>query len=143
MEEWKDIKGYEGLYQVSNEGNVKSVDRIVVANSRWGSAREMLFKGRMIKQSSTSSGYLKVQLSKNGVVSNKDVHRIVYEAFNGTIPDGMQVNHKDECKTNNKLENLELLTPKENSNYGTGIERMKQSKKKRLGKNPNPLHLSA
>ena len=132
MEEWKDIKGYERLYQVSNEGNVKSVDRIVAANSRWGSAREMLFKSKMIKQFLGMNGYMKVSLSKNGVIKSKDVHRMVYEAFCGTIDNDLQVNHKDECKTNNKLENLELLTPKENTNYGTHNERMKESKRKRL-----------
>lgn len=131
MEEWKDILGYEGLYQVSNEGRVRSLDRIVVANSRWGVLREMLFKGKIIKQFVGNNGYMKVSLSKNSKTNSKDVHRLVYEAFYGTIDSNLQVNHKDECKVNNKLENLELLTPKDNTNYGTHNERMKESKRLR------------
>ncbi len=129
MDIWKDVKDYEGYYQVNDKGDIKSLDREFEAPCRWGGKRIMKYKGRIVKQSSTSSGYLKVQLSKNSVKTNKDVHRVVYEAFNGTIPDGMQVNHKDENKHNNCISNLELLTPKENSNYGTGIERMKATKR--------------
>ncbi len=129
MEIWKDILGYEGLYQVSNYGNVRSVDRYVEANSRWGVLRKMLFKGKEIKQFLGNSGYLKASLSKNGKVSSKDTHRMVYEAFNGIIPENMQVNHKDENKKNNNISNLEILTPKENTNYGTHNERMKQTKR--------------
>ena len=129
MEEWRDIKGYEGLYQVSNEGRVKSLDRIVTANSRWGKTRKMMFKGRDVKQFIGENGYFKVSLCKNGKPISKDVHRLVYEAFNGKILDNMQVNHIDENKTNNTLSNLNLLTPKENTNWGTAIERMKETKR--------------
>ena len=131
MEIWRDIKGYEGLYQVSNYGKVRSLDRTTFANSRWGKVRSMNFKGRIIKQFVGKNGYMKVSLCKDGKVHSKDVHRLVYEAFIREIVEGMQVNHIDENKTNNKVENLNLLTPKENSNWGTAIERMKKTKRLR------------
>ena len=130
MEEiWNDVIGFEGLYQASNLGNVKSIERTVVAPCRWGGERKMTFQEKIVKQFKTNSGYLKVMLSKNGIRYNKDVHRLVYEAFNGIIPKGMYVNHKDECKTNNVLTNLEIMTPSENINYGTAIDRMKETKR--------------
>lgn len=131
MEIWKDIIDYENLYKVSNEGNVKSVDRLIEANSRWGVQRVMFYKGKPLKQFVGKNGYLKVTLSKNGTVKSKDVHRLVYEAFNGRIQDDMQVNHIDENKSNNHIENLNLLTPKENTNWGTAIDRMKRTKRLR------------
>jgi len=131
MEIWRDIEGYEGLYQVSNYGRVRSLDRTTFANSRWGKVRSMNFKGRIIKQFVGKNGYMKVSLCKDGKVHSKDIHRLVYEAFIGEIVEEMQVNHIDENKTNNKVENLNLLTPKENTNWGTAIERMKKTKRLR------------
>ena len=130
MEEWKDIRNYEGLYQGSSEGRIKSVDRIVRAKSRWGGYRDMLFKGKPLKQFLGDNGYLKVGLSKNGESTSKDVHKLIYEAFYGVVPDGMQVNHIDENKLNNCINNLNLLTPQDNTNYGTAIERMRKTKSK-------------
>lgn len=134
MEYWRDIKGYEGLYEISNEGKVRSTDRIIVGKSRWGGLRKMRFNGKEITQFKGNNGYMKVTLSKDGKLKSKDVHRLVYEAFNGEIPENLQVNHIDENKTNNSIENLNLLSPKENTNYGTGIERMKKSKQKRANR---------
>lgn len=133
-EKWADIIGFENLYEISNLGNVRSKDRIVEANSRWGVIRKMLFKGKPIKQFVGNNGYSKVSLCKDAKPISKDVHRLVYIAFNGEIPEGMFVNHIDENKKNNRLDNLNLLTPKENTNYGTGINRMKETKRKRLQK---------
>lgn len=107
MEEWKDIQGYEGLYQVSNEGRVKSL--------KFG--KEKILKGRI------SSNYLLVCLRKNGKSRNKLIHRLVAEAFLENPQNLQEVNHKDENKTNNHVENLEWCTPKYNSNYGTGHQR--------------------
>lgn len=100
MEEWRDIKGYEGLYQVSNEGRVWSIK-----NNIW------------LKPIDTH-GYYRVSLFKGGKYSKSFIHRLVYEAFVGEIPNEMQINHKDENIKNNCVWNLELLTPKENINYG-------------------------
>ena len=80
-------------------------------------------------------GYEQVTLSdNNNDKKTYSVHRVVYEAVSGTpIPEGMQVNHIDENKTNNHITNLNLMTPKENSNWGTGIERCARSRSKPLG----------
>ena len=109
---WKPIPGYEGLYQVSNLGRVKSL------NYRHTGKEGILSPGK------NTQGYYHVILAKNGKHKIFRVHRLVYEAFNGPIPDGMQINHNDEVKTNNNLENLSLVTCKENINWGTRNERM-------------------
>ena len=119
---WKDVCGFEGLYQVSNLGKVRSLDRLV--NSGIGIG---LRKGRVLKPQMTIRGYLQVGLNKDGKQKLFSVHRLVWTAFNGKRPEGMQVNHIDEDKTNNRLDNLNLMTPKENTNWGTGNERRAKS----------------
>ena len=109
MEEiWKDIEGYEGLYQISNKGRVKSL--------KWG-------KERILKPGITSSGYLKVLLCKNGMIKHIKIHRLVANAFITNPENKPQVNHKDENKFNNSVNNLEWSTAKENNNFGTRNER--------------------
>ena len=107
---WRDIPEYEGLYQASNLGRVKSLKR------PYGLKEKILKPGLVC-------GYYQVSLYKNLKVKHYMVHRLVWEAFNGSIPEGLQVNHINEIKTDNRLENLNLMTCKENINYGTGIER--------------------
>lgn len=107
-EVWKDIVGYEGLYQVSNLGGVKSL-------GNGGSHKTET----ILKQSSTVRGHLHVALCKNGKRKYYYTHVIEWEAFNGPIPEGMQVNHINEKTSDNRLENLNLMTPKENCNWGT------------------------
>lgn len=111
---WKPVLNYEGLYEVSNFGRVKS-----------------LISGKILKPRKRNDGYLSVVLCENGKTKMFYVHRLVYSAFNGEIPAGLQVNHiNDKDKTDNRLCNLNLMTPKENTNWGTGIQRRaeKQSK---------------
>ena len=122
---WKDIKGFEGLYQVSNIGRVKSLERFRKGENDC----LVLLKERILKQQ-ISRGYYRVQLCKNSIQKWYQVHRLVYEAFNGSITEGLQVNHINEIKTDNRLSNLNLMTCKENINYGTGIERRAKSKSK-------------
>lgn len=122
---WRPIRGYENLYEVSNLGKVRSLDRL--ANRNGGT---MLCKGRILKPLKTSNGYHQVDLYNDGKKIRFYVHRLVYEAFNGQIPEGMQVNHIDEDKTNNRLDNINMMTPKENTNWGTGNERRAKSKSK-------------
>ena len=107
-EVWKDVPDYEGYYQVSNLGNVKSVK-----------------KNRNLKMLVTNRGYHRVDLSKNNVVKHHQVHRLVIIAFKGydANPERNCVNHKDENPRNNNLDNLEWVTTKENTNYGTGLYR--------------------
>ena len=130
---WKDIKGFEGLYQASNLGRIKSLERFRKGkNGSLVPLKEKILKPRML-----NSGYYIVQLYKNSIQKWYQVHRIVWEAFNGSIPEGLQVNHINEIKTDNRLENLNLMTCKENINYGTGIER--RAKKQINGKKSKPV----
>ena len=121
MEEWRDIKGYEGRYQVSNLGRVKSL------KDRYGNYREKILNPR-----NSIQGYLDISLYKNGVSKRFKVHRLVAEAFISNINNYSQVNHKDENKQNNRVENLEWCTSKYNANYGT---RNKRHSEKMKGKN--------
>ncbi len=116
MEEiWKDIKGYEGLYQVSNLGRIKSLAREYSVN------KGKRYIGERIKnlRKDSRGHYLLVDLSKNGKSKTLLVHRIVAEHFINNPNNLTQVNHKDEDKTNNNVENLEWCDGKYNQNYGT------------------------
>lgn len=116
---WKPIKGYEGLYEVSSEGRVKSMSRTVNAPR----GRTLELPERMMSLTKEKEGYLVVGLRINGKLSQKRVHRLVAEAFIDNPLNKTQVNHINEVKNDNRLENLEWVTPKENTNHGTCIER--------------------
>lgn len=111
---WKDIIGYEGLYQVSNTGKVRSINY-----KHTGVIKELL-------PGNSGSGYLIVFLCKEGKRKKFLLHRLVVESFIGEIPKGLIVNHKDENKHNNYVENLEICTYKYNLNYGTRNERARK-----------------
>ena len=123
-EYWKPIKGYEDLYMVSNWGRVKSFDRWV--KSKNGSIR--ICRGRILKPYTNKDGYLYVVLSKNNKQKTFKVHRLVAEAFLPNPYNLLQVNHRDENKLNNNVDNLEWCTNEYNINYGTRTERMSKSK---------------
>lgn len=108
---WKDISGFNGIYQASNYGRIKSL---------------YFNKVTILKSANNGSGYPTVVLCKNKQRKTYLVHRLVWETFNDEIPEGMQVNHINECKTDNRLENLELMTRKENCNYGTRNQRLSE-----------------
>lgn len=113
---WKDIVGYEGYYKVSNKGNVRSVVRKDSIGRKCG--------GRKRKHFCREGGYPDVSLYKDGLRKQKLVHRLVAEAFIPN-PNGLpEVNHLDENKKNNCVENLEWCTSKYNTNHGTLIERL-------------------
>lgn len=117
---WKDVVGYEGLYQVSNLGKVRSVDRVV--DCRWGHNKKL--EGKEIKSNLDKDGYLKLALSKYGKRKTYAVHRLVADAFIPNPHNLPCINHKKEFeKTNNSVENLEWCTVKYNNNYGTHQER--------------------
>lgn len=109
MEEWKDIEGYEGLYQVSNLGRVKSLGNGSSNNS----------KERILKSYKNNNGYLRVFLCKEQIRKIYLVHRLVASAFIPNTDNLPQVNHIDEDKTNNRVDNLEWCDIKYNSNYGS------------------------
>lgn len=142
MEEeiWRDIPGYEGLYQASNLGRVRSLDRFEEFLNNNGKISTRHRKGRILRP---RHGRAQVTFAKDGVLSYPIVSRIVYSAFNGPIPEGMQVNHINEDFSDNRLENLNLMTPKENTNWGTGIRRRAKSASLKMkgrylyDKNPN------
>jgi hypothetical protein len=110
IEEWRDIGGYEGSYQVSNFGRVKSLDRVVMG--RWGTDRRI--KEKVLKEFVSRNGYCIIELCLDGVRKKHLVHRMVAKAFVLGEKDGDQVNHIDEDKTNNNSNNLEWCTPREN-----------------------------
>ena len=106
---WKDIKGYEGVYQVSNTGKIK---RIGEYSNQFGSTWE---SERILKPSSKENKYMIVGLSKEGKVKNKYVHRLVAEAFIPNLENKPTVNHKDGDRANNHESNLEWSTYLENN----------------------------
>lgn len=122
-EVWKDIKGYEGLYQVSNKGRVKSLSR-TVSRKRFGDYEK---PESILKNQKHSGGYMKVSLCADNKITNKFVHRLVGEAFLEKIESQDQINHKNEDKTDNNTGNLEWCDGFYNNNYGTKTERQKDS----------------
>lgn len=126
---WKDVVGYEGKYIVSNLGRVKSLN--------FG----RMHSERIMKQSATDNGYLFVNLWKNNKFRGYRIHRLVYDAFIGGLPkfnvsgkgiDRLEINHKNEIRTDNRLENLELITHKENVRYGSRTEKHRKAVSKKI-----------
>lgn len=120
-EQWKDIVGYEGQYQVSNCGRVKSLSHKTLITLPNGTKYYRTFKGRILKTKKDKYGYLFVSLN-NGNNTYK-VHRLVAMAFCEGYSYNKQVNHKDENKENNCANNLEWCTSKYNNQYGTHAQR--------------------
>ena len=134
IEIWKDIKGYEGFYQVSNLGRVRSLERDVF-NYRGTLMHHM--EEKILVQRIGKRGYAYVNLYLNGKYKSIQTHRLVALAFIPNPENKPQVNHKDEVKTNNVVDNLEWCTSKYNINYGTRIQRCVQNRKsQKLGNHP-------
>ena len=116
MEEiWKNIKGYEGEYEVSSHGRVRSLNRL-----SWNGVAYWMKEGRVLTPRKTKTGYLRVQL--NG----KDfyIHRLVGQAFIPNPENKETINHLDEDKSNNRVDNLQWATQSENNAWGDRIERI-------------------
>lgn len=110
MEEWRAVPGYEGLYEVSNKGNVRNVRR-----------------NTLLRLTKTKYGYIQVYLYKNGIRTGLRVHRLVAKAFLLNPENLTEVNHKDEDKTNNSVDNLEWCNRSYNINYGTRKDKVKDT----------------
>ena len=132
MEAWRDVLGYEGLYQVSDQGRVRSLDRINSAGKKTNGTLRKQTKNR-------KNGYLYVGLCKDGKRKNHSVHRLVAIAFIDNPHNLYTVNHKIEDKADNRASNLEWMSLSDNLNYGTHNARMK---KNRVGKCAGPNHFN-
>lgn len=125
-EKWADIPGYDGLYQVSNMGCVRSLDRAVMQNNCHGGVSIRRDRGKILTPTDNGKGYLVVGLRSGGKRKNHYVHRLVAEAFCEKKPGCFVVNHIDYNRKNNMAENLEFLSQAENVRYSSG--RMKKPK---------------
>ena len=126
-EEWRDIKGYEGIYQVSNLGRVKSLSHLVVRcnNSNY------ITKERILRPGVKKDKRMMVVLCVRGVKKSVSIHRLVAQAFIPNPDNLPEINHKDENPQNNTVTNLEWCTGYYNKHYGTALERMRNSLKGR------------
>lgn len=119
-ENWKSVVGFEGLYEVSDLGRVRSLNYL----GNTGKAK--------VLSPWSCRGYLRLGLYKDGKKKQFLVHTLVITAFRGPIPAGMQVNHRNEDKRDNRLVNLEVVTAKQNINHGTRNERAAKAKSKEV-----------
>lgn len=118
-EVWKDIRGYEGYYQVSNLGNVRSLDRVCDCSN----GVKIRHSGRILANAKNRNGYLSVTLYVDKKHKTMRVHRLVAEAFVPNPNNYDEVNHIDENKENNRSSNLEWCTRSYNCSYGSGLSK--------------------
>ena len=139
-EVWEDIKNYEGLYQVSNLGRVKSLDRIVYQKNSFGNIQKNIYKGKILSLFEDKDGYLRVNLKKDKKIKQYGVHVLVantflninkfkymeYEDLSKIDINRLQINHKNENKKDNCIDNLEFCTVAYNTNYGSREQKIIQ-----------------
>lgn len=131
-EEWRDILGFEGAYQISNLGRVKSLDKDIHYMNH-GTPAVLHKKGMILKQTPDVDGYLRVSVVCEGRSKNFAVHRLVAQAFISNPENLPCVNHKDYDKTNNCVDNLEWCTVEYNNKYSNTEERRPHSMYVRIG----------
>lgn len=133
MEVWKPVKGFEGYYEVSDLGRVRSIDRVIYDNVR---KCNRLLKGRLLVQRDNGHGYKGVMFCKDHKLYNRYVHILVAETFLENPLNLPTVNHKDEDKENNTVANLEWCTQYYNNEYGTRKKRWYETRIKNGTINP-------
>ncbi len=139
MEIWKDIKGWEGFYQVSNFGNIKSLDRIVlVKRSNRKESINVKYKGKNFTPKPKKRGYYTISLTAESVSYYYSLHRLVAKAFIPNPENKPCINHIDCDKTNNHIDNLEWVTYSENSKHA-----FKNGLKNQYGENNSNSKLDA
>ena len=135
-----DIIGYEGLYKVSNLGRVKSLDRIVYQKNSFGNIQKNIYKGKILSLFEDKDGYLRVNLKKDKKMKQYGVHVLVantflninkfkymeYEDLSKIDINRLQINHKNENKKDNCIDNLEFCTVAYNTNYGSREQKIIQ-----------------
>ena len=127
IEEWRAVPGYEGHYEVSDHGRVRSLDRVVVDRKD----RTLRCRGRVLRPGTNRYGYQYVSLSKGGTGKTVTVHRLVTAAFIGPRPVGLDVMHADDNPANNHLSNL---------SYGTTTENVRQCVDRGRNRNTQKTH---
>jgi len=129
---WKDIEGYEGLYQVSSHGRVKSLAREYYQSNGHGMVCHKI-QDRILKNHIRRGGYLGVLLSKGKTKKTISIHRLVAQAFIPNPQNFPHINHKNEDKTDNSVKNLEWCTPMYNTHYGTRSARSVKAYRTTIG----------
>lgn len=125
-EEWKAIPGYEGSYEASTLGRIRSLDRLNYMKNRWGSINERKILGRVLKGDVCGSGYFKVTLCQDGKKNlSAMIHRLIAITFISNPEGKKQVNHINGIKTDNKAENLEWISNKENIKHSRQVLKSK------------------
>lgn len=116
METWRDLEGYEGMYQVSDQGRVKSLDRIIKIEKK-GKKVEQRLMGKVLSPYDNRKGYLLIDLSKNGKRQREYIHRLVAKAFINNPNELPQVNHLNNVRNNNFVNNLEWTSAQGNVDH--------------------------
>lgn len=133
---WNDIDGYKGKYQVSNLGRVKSLYHVVIRKN----GHPMPINEKILKPGVSSNGYFTIVLAKNGNKNTRTIHRLVASHFIENIDNKKEVNHKDGDKLNNRVSNLEWVTPSQNikHSYDTGLKTILTGKYSHIYGSNNP-----
>ena len=127
-EKWLPVKDYEGIYEVSSHGRVRSLDRRIRHSEGFTRKR----KGQILRPTINSVGYASVSLYRDGKEIRRNIHRLVSEAFLANLSQRPCVNHKNSDRTDNRVTNLEWCTYSENSEHAAGKGRLNVTKRKKV-----------